>query len=59
MDAKIRRQRLDGLSDLADPLRRRLVALGLVADRLAEDGIELILVGDAALKRIAREAEPS
>lgn len=44
-----RRQRMDGLAREPDPARRRLVALGLLTERLAEDGIEPILVGGAAL----------
>lgn len=50
MDAERRRARLEALADEPDPARRRLVALALVADRLAEDGIEPILVGGAALE---------
>ncbi|HEX2164005.1 MAG TPA: hypothetical protein VHM02_08655 [Thermoanaerobaculia bacterium] len=50
MDAQSRRRRLESLADERDPARRRLVALALVADRLAEDGIEPILVGGAALE---------
>ena len=45
-----RRQRLEALTDEPDPMRRRLVALGLLTDRLAEDGIEPVLVGGAALE---------
>ncbi len=50
MEASRRRQRLEALTGEADPARRRLVALALVSDRLAEDGIEPILVGGAALE---------
>lgn len=50
MDPHRRRQRLEALADERDPARRRLVALALVADRLAEDGLEPILVGGAALE---------
>jgi len=50
MDAVARRARLESLAEEANPARRRLVALALVADRLAEDGIEPILVGGAALQ---------
>lgn len=45
-----RRLRLDALVDEPDRQRRRLVALGLLGDRLAEDGITPILVGGAALE---------
>jgi len=41
---------MESLSGIADPARRRLLALGLVADRLAEEGIEPILVGGAAME---------
>ncbi|MEZ5330619.1 MAG: UbiD family decarboxylase [Thermoanaerobaculia bacterium] len=44
-----RRARLEALAEEPDPQRRRLVALGLLTDRLAEDGIEPILVGGGAL----------
>lgn len=50
MDAEARQRRLEALASEADPARRRLVALALVTDRLAEDGIEPILVGGAALE---------
>lgn len=50
MDAQSRRDRLESLAREPDLPRRRLVALALVADRLAEDGIEPILVGGAALE---------
>lgn len=50
MDAKRRRDRMESLADEPDLARRRLVALALVANRLAEDGIEPILVGGAALE---------
>lgn len=50
MDAQRRRERFESLADEPDLARRRLVALALVADRLAEDGIEPILVGGAALE---------
>ncbi len=41
---------MDALGGEANPARRRLAALALVADRLAEDGLEPILVGGAALE---------
>lgn len=50
MEAEQRRRRLDALAEEHDPARRRLVALALAADRLAEDGFEPILVGGAALE---------
>lgn len=50
MEAAARRARLEALDGEADPARRRLRALALVADRLAEIGIEPILVGGAALE---------
>ncbi|KAB2960664.1 MAG: UbiD family decarboxylase [Thermoanaerobaculia bacterium] len=50
MDPVTRLTRLQALPDERDPARRRMLALGLVADRLAEDGLEPILVGGAALE---------
>lgn len=50
MDLARRRERFDALADEPDPRRRRLLALGLLTDRLAEDDIEPILVGGAALE---------
>lgn len=50
MDSAARRARFEALVAEADPARKRILALGLVADRLAEDGIEPILVGGAALE---------
>lgn len=50
MDAGARSERLRALRGESDPARRRLVALALLADRLAEDGIEPILVGGAAVE---------
>lgn len=50
MDPEARRRRLEALADEPDPLRRRLVALGLLTDRLAEAEIEPILVGGTALE---------
>jgi hypothetical protein len=45
-----RRGRLDALASEPDVRRKRLVALGLLADRLREDGIEPILVGGGAVE---------
>lgn len=50
MDDAARRARIDRLGDEPDPARRRLIALGLLTDRLAEIAIEPILVGGAALE---------
>jgi predicted nucleotidyltransferase len=50
MDAAERRARMEALRDEATPARRRLLALGLLADRLREDGIEPVLVGGGALE---------
>jgi len=50
MDARARRERLDGLAGEPDRQRRRLVALGLLTDRLAPSGIVPILVGGGALE---------
>lgn len=50
MEATARRARFDALGGEPNPARRRLLALALVADRLAEDGIEPILVGGAAVE---------
>lgn len=50
MDPQSRRERFESLGEESDLARRRLVALALVTDRLAEDGIEPILVGGAALE---------
>lgn len=44
-----RSARLLGLVAEGDPLRRCLVALGILTERLAQDGIEPILVGGAAV----------
>lgn len=41
---------MDALDGEPNPARRRLLALAFVADRLAEDGIEPILVGGAAIE---------
>lgn len=49
MDARALRNRLEGLAGERDPQRRRLVALGLLTARLAQDDIEPILVGGGAL----------
>jgi hypothetical protein len=45
-----RRARLEALVDERDPARRRLVALGLLSDRLRQDGLEPILVGGGAVE---------
>ena len=50
MDSGERRARLDALASERDPARKRLVALGLVADRLRECGLEPVLVGGAAVE---------
>ncbi len=50
MDRETRRRRFEALVEEPDLQRRRLLALGLLADRLQEDGIEPILVGGAALE---------
>jgi hypothetical protein len=44
------RRRIDALADEPDGQRRRLVALGLLTDRLAPAGITPILVGGFALE---------
>jgi hypothetical protein len=41
--------RLERLVDEPDPLRRRLIALGLLGDRLAASGIVPVIVGGTAL----------
>lgn len=43
-------RRIDALADEPDPTRRKLVALGVLTARLAEDGVEPILVGGFALE---------
>lgn len=50
MDGAERRARLEALAGERDPARKRLVALGLVADRLRESGLEPVLVGGAAVE---------
>jgi predicted nucleotidyltransferase len=45
-----RMARLEALAVERDPARRRLVALGVVSDRLREVGLEPILVGGAAVE---------
>ena len=50
MDAAARGERMEALGGETDVARRRLLALGLLTDRLAEDGIEPILVGGAAME---------
>lgn len=49
MDAAERLRRLEALAGEGDPLRRKLVALSLLADRLRSDGIVPIVVGGTAL----------
>ena len=43
-----RLHRLDALAREADPTRKKLVALAVLGDRLAEDGIRPVLVGGVA-----------
>jgi predicted nucleotidyltransferase len=50
MEPGERQARMERLADEPDGARRRLLALGLLTDRLAEVGIEPILVGGAALE---------
>jgi hypothetical protein len=50
VDSRERQARLEALADERDPARKRLVALGLVADRLREAGLEPVLVGGAAVE---------
>ncbi len=50
MTATERLERLEALALEREPARRRLVALGIVADRLREDGLVPILVGGAAVE---------
>jgi hypothetical protein len=45
-----RRARLEALASEPDPARRRLIALGVVSDRLREAGLHPILVGGAAVE---------
>jgi hypothetical protein len=45
-----RNARLEALADEPDPARKRLLALGIVSDRLREAGLEPILVGGAAVE---------
>ena len=42
--------RLDNLGDEPDPRKRRLVAVGVLTEALAPDGIEPVLVGGGALE---------
>lgn len=44
-----RRARLEALADERDPVRKKLLALGVVSDRLRESGMEPVLVGGAAV----------
>ena len=50
METAARRARLEALGGESDPARRRMLALALVTDRLAEIDVEPILVGGAALE---------
>jgi hypothetical protein len=50
VDTAERLSRLEALAGERDPARKRLVALGLVADRLREAGLEPVLVGGAAVE---------
>lgn len=45
-----RRARLEALANEPDPARKRLIALGLLGDRLREDGLEPVLVGGGAVE---------
>lgn len=50
MEAGALRKRVDALGAEPDRMRRRLVALGALTERLAAEGIEPILVGGCALE---------
>jgi len=50
MGAAELRERVDALAGEPDRMRRRLVALGALTERLAAEGIEPILVGGCALE---------
>ncbi len=50
MNAGQRRRLIDDLVNETDLLRRRLKALGVLTERLAEEGVEPILVGGLALE---------
>lgn len=41
---------MGSLADEPDPARKRLLALGILTDRLKEDGLEPILVGGVVLE---------
>lgn len=45
-----RRARLEALAEEPDPAKKRLVALGLLSDRLREVGLEPVLVGGGAVE---------
>jgi predicted nucleotidyltransferase len=45
-----RRARLDALAAEPDPARKRLLAVGIVGDRLRESGLSAIVVGGAAVE---------
>lgn len=45
-----RRRRLEALAGEPDPARKRLLALGILGDRLREAGLEPILVGGGAVE---------
>lgn len=50
MNATERRERMDGLAHQPDPLRRKLIALGLLTDRLSSNGLIPVLVGGTAVE---------
>jgi predicted nucleotidyltransferase len=45
-----RKARLEALAHEPDPAKKRLLALGILGDRLHEDGLEPILVGGGAVE---------
>lgn len=50
MNARERIARLEALADERDPTRKHLLALGIVSDRMREDGVEPVLVGGGAVE---------
>ena len=44
------RERMDGLADQPDPLRRKFIALGLLTERLTPTGLTPVLVGGTAVE---------